>query len=75
MANKGFLLISDNAAATATVNIGESNTDSRMLGTLTNLNLTNEDKNTYRVFGRNSSNVVGFFTPSGTLNEVKANRG
>lgn len=75
MANKGFLLISDNAAATATVNIGESNTDSRMLGTLTNLNLTNEDKNTYRVFGRNSSNVVGFFTPSGTLDEVKANRG
>lgn len=75
MANKGFLLISDNAAATATVNIGESNTDSRMLGTLTNLNLTNEDKNTYRVFGRNSSNVVGFFTPSSTLNEVKANRG
>lgn len=75
MANKGFLLISDNAAATATVNIGESNTDSRMLGTLTNLNLTNEDKNTYRVFGRNSSNVVGFFTPSRTLNEVKANRG
>lgn len=75
MANKGFLLISDNAATTATVNIGESNTDSRMLGTLTNLNLTNVDKNTYRVFGRNSSNVVGFFTPSGTLDEVKANRG
>lgn len=75
MANKGFLLISDNAAATATVNIGESNTDSRMLGTLTNLNLTNVDKSTYRVFGRNSSNVVGFFTPSDNLNEVKANRG
>lgn len=75
MANKGFLLISDNAAPTATVNIGESNTDSRMLGTLTNLELTNEDKSTYRVFGRNSSNVVGFFTPSGTLDEVKANRG
>lgn len=75
MANKGFLLISDNAALTATVNIGESNTDSRMLGTLTNLNLTNEDKSTYRVFGRNSSNVVGFFTPSNNLDEVKANRG
>lgn len=75
MANKGFLLISDNAAATATVNIGESNTDSRMLGTLTNLNLTNVDKSTYRVFGKNSNNEVGFFTPSGTLDEVKANRG
>lgn len=75
MANKGFLLISDNAAATATVNIGESNTDSRMLGTLTNLNLTNVDKSTYRVFGRNSSNVVGFFTPSEGLNKVMANRG
>lgn len=75
MANKGFLLISDNAAATATVNIGESNTDSRMLGTLTNLNLTNADKSTYRVFGRNSNNEVGFFTPSENLSEVKANRG
>lgn len=75
MANKGFLLISDNAAATATVNIGESNTDSRMLGTLTNLNLTNVDKSTYRVFGRNSSNVVGFFTPSDNLDKVMANRG
>lgn len=75
MANKGFLLISDNAAATATVNIGESNTDSRMLGTLTNLNLTNADKSIYRVFGKNSNGEVGFFTPSGNLNEVKANRG
>ena len=75
MANKGFLLISDNAAPTATVNIGESNTDSRMLGTLTNLNLTNVDNSTYRVFGRNSSNVVGFFTPSDNLDKVMANRG
>lgn len=74
-ANNGFLLISDNAALTATVNIGESNTDSRMLGTLTNLNLTNVDKSTYRVFGRNSSNVVGFFTPSDNLDKVMANRG
>ena len=75
MANKGFLLISDNTAATATVNIGESNTDSRMLGTLTNRSLTNADKSTYRVFGRNSNNEVGFFTPSENLSEVKANRG
>lgn len=76
MAENGFLLISDNAATTtATVNIGESNTESNMLGTLTNCSLTNADKSTYRVFGRNSNNVVGFFTPSGTLDEVKANRG
>lgn len=75
-ANKGFLLISDNAATTtAIVNIGDGNAESSMLGTLTNLNLTNEDKSTYRVFGKNSSNVVGFFTPSDNLNEVKANRG
>lgn len=46
-----------------------------MSGTLTNLNLTNADKSTYRVFGKNSNNEVGFFTPSGNLNEVKANRG
>lgn len=75
MAEKGFLLISDAAAATATVNIGESNTESSMLGTLTDLNLTNEDKSTYRVFGKNSSNVVGFFAPSEGLNKVMANRG
>lgn len=74
-AENGFLLISDNAAATATVNIGESNTESRMLGTLTDLDLRNEDKSTYRVFGKNSSNVVGFFTPSDNLDKVKANRG
>ena len=46
-----------------------------MLGTLTNLDLTNADKSIYRVFGKNSNNEVGFFTPSGNLNEVKANRG
>lgn len=74
-ANKGFLLISDNAATTtAIVNIGDGNAESSMLGTLTNLDLTAE-KSTYRVFGKNSNGVVGFFTPSSTLNEVKANRG
>lgn len=74
-AENGFLLISDVAALTATVNIGESSKESIMLGTLTNLDLRNEDKSTYRVFGKNSNNEVGFFTPSGTLDEVKANRG
>lgn len=75
-ANKGFLLISDNAATTtAIVNIGDGNAESSMSGTLTNLDLTNADKSTYRVFGRNSSNVVGFFTPSEGLNKVMANRG
>lgn len=74
-AENGFLLISDNAALTATVNIGESNTESKMLGTLTNLDLTNADKSIYRVFGKNSNGEVGFFIPSGNLNEVKANRG
>lgn len=74
-AENGFLLISDNAALTATVNIGESNTESKMSGTLTNFDLTNADKSTYRVFGKNSNGEVGFFIPSGNLNEVKANRG
>ena len=74
-AENGFLLISDNTASTATVNIGESNKESIMSGTLTNLNLTNADKSTYRVFGKNRSNVVGFFAPSDNLNAVKANRG
>lgn len=74
-AKNGFLLISDNAATTATVNIGDGNAESSMLGTLINLSLTNAEKSTYRVFGRNSSNVVGFFTPSVGLNKVMANRG
>lgn len=74
-ANKGFLLISDNAATTATVNIGDGNAESCMLGTLTDLNLTDADNSIYRVFGRNSNNEVGFFTPSENLSEVKANRG
>lgn len=74
-AKNGFLLISDNAATTATVNIGDGNAESSMLGTLINLSLTNAEKSTYRVFGKNSNNEVGFFTPSGTLDEVKANRG
>lgn len=74
-AKNGFLLISDNAATTATVNIGAGNAESSMLGTLINLSLTNAEKSTYRVFGRNSSNVVGFFTPSEGLNKVMANRG
>lgn len=74
-AKNGFLLISDNAATTATVNIGDGNAESSMLGTLINLSLTNAEKSTYRVFGRNSSNVVGFFTPSEGLNKVMANRG
>lgn len=69
------MLISDNAATTATVNIGDGNAESSMLGTLINLSLTNAEKSTYRVFGRNSSNVVGFFTPSEGLNKVMANRG
>lgn len=74
-AKNGLLLISDNAATTATVNIGDGNAESSMLGTLINLSLTNAEKSTYRVFGRNSSNVVGFFTPSEGLNKVMANRG
>lgn len=74
-AENGFLLISDAAAATATVNIGESSKESIMLGTLTNLDLRNADKSIYRVFGKNSNNEVGFFTPSEGLNKVMANRG
>ena len=51
-----------------------------MTGTLTDLDITNEDKALYNVFGRKVVNdaattTVGFFTPSSTLNTIKANRG
>lgn len=73
----GFLLVSDNAAATATLTIGEGTATSQMTGTLTNLTLDNSNKANYRVFGRLSTdnNILGFFKPSETLNQVYANRG
>lgn len=48
-----------------------------MTGTLTNLTLDNSKKANYRVFGRLSTdnNILGFFKPSETLNQVEANRG
>ena len=73
----GFLLVSDNAATTATLTIGEGTATSQMKGTLTNLTLDNSNKANYRVFGRLSTdkNILGFFKPSETLNQVNANRG
>ncbi|GEM_PF-5727208 len=73
----GFLLVSDNAAPTATLNIGEGTATSQMTGTLTNLTLDNSKKANYRVFGRLSTdnNILGFFKPSERLNQVEANRG
>ena len=80
-AENGFLLIgtSDNAT-TATLTIGDSETTSQMTGTLTDLDITNEDKTLYNVFGRKvvddaATTTVGFFTPSSSLNTIKANRG
>lgn len=73
----GFLLVSDNAASTATLTIGEGTSTSQMTGTLTNLTLDDSNKANYRVFGRLSTdkNILGFFKPSETLNQVNANRG
>lgn len=73
----GFLLVSDNAATTATLTIGEGTATSQMKGTLTNLTLDDSNKANYRVFGRLSTdnNILGFFKPSETLNQVNANRG
>lgn len=76
MAQKGFLLISETGAATATLNIGESNITSAMDGTLLDLTLNEADKAEYRVFGQKTSNekVIGFFKPSAKLNTISANR-
>lgn len=73
----GFLLVSDNAAATATLTIGEGTATSQMKGTLTNLTLDDSNKANIRVFGRLSTdnNILGFFKPSATLDQVNANRG
>lgn len=73
----GFLLVSDNAATTATLTIGEGTATSQMKGTLTNLTLDNSNKANIRVFGRLSTdnNILGFFKPSATLDQVNANRG
>lgn len=75
-AQNGFLLISEAGAATATLNIGESNITSAMGGTLLDLTLNNADKAQYRVFGQKKSDetVIGFFKPSATLNTISANR-
>ena len=79
-AENGFLLIGAEGATTATLTIGDSETTSQMTGTLTDLDITNEDKALYNVFGRKvvddaATTTVGFFTPSSTLNTIKANRG
>lgn len=74
-AQNGFLLISEKGAATATLNIGESNITSAMGGTLLDLTLNDADKAKYRVFGQKTSDkTVGFFKPSATLNTISANR-
>lgn len=75
MAQNGFLLISEKGAATATLNIGESNITSAMRGTLLDLTLNEADKAKYRVFGQKTGEtVIGFFKPSAKLNTISANR-
>lgn len=79
-AENGFLLIGDAGATTATLTIGESETTSKMTGTLTDLDMTNEDHTLYNVFGRKANvtdgtTIVGFFNPSSNVTSIKANRG
>lgn len=76
MAQNGFLLISEKGAATATLNIGESNITSAMGGTLLDLTLNEADKAKLRVFGQKTGDekVIGFFKPSAQLNTISANR-
>lgn len=79
-AENGFLLIGEAGSTTATLTIGESETTSQMTGTLTDLDMTNENHDLYNVFGRKTgteagTTVVGFFTPSSNVTSIKANRG
>ena len=79
-AENGFLLIGEAGNTTATLTIGESETTSQMTGTLTDLDITNENHDLYNVFGRKTgttegTTIVGFFTPSSNVTSIKANRG
>lgn len=79
-AENGFLLIGESGSTSATLTIGESETTSQMTGTLTDLDITNENHDLYNVFGRKTgtaegTTVVGFFTPSTSVTSIKANRG
>ena len=71
-ANQGVVLVSETAAATATLTLGTASancTGNKLSGT--NPRITISDKNNYYIFG-NGGNGVGFYHPNSTT--LKENR-
>ena len=78
-ANEGVVLISDDAAATATLTIGGNAVKegtNAFSGTNTEITLSDEDRGKYRVLGPKVSDAtgIGFFKPSNSVLSIPANR-
>lgn len=78
-ANEGVVLISDDAAATATLTIGGNAVNegtNAFSGTNTAITLSDEDRGKYRVLGPKVSDAtgIGFFKPSNSVLSIPANR-
>lgn len=80
-ANEGVVLISDDAAATATLTIGGNAVNegtNAFTGTNTAITLSEENRGRFRVLGRKASDAtglsIGFFKPSNSVESIPANR-
>lgn len=78
-ANQGVVLVSETAASTATLTLGEASpealldyTDNKLSGTNPRITIAESEKNNYYIFG-NGGNGVGFYHPNSyTLKENRA---
>ena len=78
-ANEGVVLISDDAAATATLTIGGNAVNAgtnAFTGTYTAITLSDENRGNYRVLGPKVGDAtgIGFFKPSHSVESIPANR-
>ncbi len=80
-ANEGVVLISDDAAATATLTIGGNAVNegtNAFTGTNTAITLSEENRGRFRVLGPKASDAtglsIGFFKPSNSVESIPANR-
>lgn len=80
-ANEGVVLISDDAAATATLTIGGNAVKegtNAFSGTNTAITFSDGDRENYRVLGPKAGDTtgssIGFFKPSNTVESIPANR-
>ncbi len=77
-ANTGFVLVSEDGNATATLTFGDSSaetTNNALTGTKETITFSddNDTRSSYLVFGVNSGNV-GFYTPSSNVAKIPANK-